>query len=547
MSEFATNQNHNDLLVASARSNHQAPQPTHVPFATQTLGNQAAQRFAESCPLTLPGPTRCPFGGICHSCPAPVQAKLAVNQPRDRYEQEADQVAEQVMRMPEPVVQRACADCDDERIQTKPLSGQITPLIQRQVPVDEEEEEIQTRSQSIQRQAQLDEQEEEEEVQAKSAGPDQMLSITPTDRFTIQRRVDPARVNIGRCRTCITRATGGACTLWLNFNQDAILRRLTGPDNDAISLALRASHLLFIQRVTHGTTLYHAADPFTVAFRQALLNRFNLDIQNPAHHNRIRRVENRFQGIANLLQSGRMRYRCGCNRETNWAESYNNSSGNPRMWICRHYLDTGNAQERALTLLHECMHILYGLGHGGVMNNIYRYEQFATDLPALPNPAMPAIPAAPAAAPGGAGPAPAATPRAGRGGDDDLHVGLDEDEEEPIQAKPAGRIPTRQKLGGVTSALSGRGQPMPSTVRGFFEPRFGHNFGHVQIHTGPEADHLARAMNAKAFTLGRHIVFGSGQYEPGSSEGQRLMAHELTHVVQQSSQSKPQSEVENAF
>ncbi len=114
---------------------------THTELDRPGLGNQAAQRFAESCPLTLPGPARCPFGGICHSCPAPAQAKLAVSQPGDRYEQEADRVAEQVMRMPEPAVQRACTDCDDAQIQTRPLSGQIGPLIQRQEPVGEEEEE----------------------------------------------------------------------------------------------------------------------------------------------------------------------------------------------------------------------------------------------------------------------------------------------------------------------------------------------------------------------------------------------------------------------
>ncbi len=66
------------------------------------IGNQVAQRFAESCPLTLPSPGRCSYGGICHTCPPKVQAKLIVSKPGDKYEQEADRIAEQIMRMSDP-------------------------------------------------------------------------------------------------------------------------------------------------------------------------------------------------------------------------------------------------------------------------------------------------------------------------------------------------------------------------------------------------------------------------------------------------------------
>ncbi len=68
---------------------------------------ETTQSVMETCPLRLSSPTACPFGGACHTCPATVQAKLVVNEPGDKYEQEADRVAEQVMRMPEPVIQRA--------------------------------------------------------------------------------------------------------------------------------------------------------------------------------------------------------------------------------------------------------------------------------------------------------------------------------------------------------------------------------------------------------------------------------------------------------
>jgi len=81
--------------------------------------------------------------------------------------------------------------------------------------------------------------------------------------------------------------------------------------------------------------------------------------------------------------------------------------------------------------------------------------------------------------------------------------------------------------------FQGEGHPLPQPVRAFFEPRFGYNFSHVRIHTNERAAELASAMQAQAFTAGRDIVFGAGQYRPGTSGGKTLLAHELTHVVQQ--------------
>nr|QNO51016.1 hypothetical protein EDLMLJLI_00009 [Methanosarcinales archaeon ANME-1 ERB6] len=68
----------------------------------------------------------------------------------------------------------------------------------------------------------------------------------------------------------------------------------------------------------------------------------------------------------------------------------------------------------------------------------------------------------------------------------------------------------------------------------FFEPRFGVNFGQVRVHTGTQAAESAQVLNARAYTLGQDVVFGEGQYAPGTAVGRRLLAHELTHVVQQS-------------
>jgi hypothetical protein len=109
------------------------------------------------------------------------------------------------------------------------------------------------------------------------------------------------------------------------------------------------------------------------------------------------------------------------------------------------------------------------------------------------------------------------------------------EEEETLQTKPAsGEASTvSPALQNQITALQGGGQPLPESERHFFEPRFGTDFSQVRVHADGQAAEAARAVNARAFTLGRDVVFGTGEYKPRSNEGQRLLAHELTHVVQQ--------------
>jgi len=108
-------------------------------------------------------------------------------------------------------------------------------------------------------------------------------------------------------------------------------------------------------------------------------------------------------------------------------------------------------------------------------------------------------------------------------------------EEETLQLKEMqGNIPeVTPDLESRIRALRGGSQPLPKSIRAFFEPRFGYDFSQVRIHNDPEGAKLARALNARAFTVGRHIVFGAGEYSPQTLVGKRLLAHELTHVVQQ--------------
>ena len=87
----------------------------------------------------------------------------------------------------------------------------------------------------------------------------------------------------------------------------------------------------------------------------------------------------------------------------------------------------------------------------------------------------------------------------------------------------------------VGDVLRSSGSPLDSSTRSFFESRFGQDFSRVRVHTDARAQESARRVNALAYTVGRDVAFGAGQYAPASVEGRRLIAHELAHVVQQSS------------
>src|SRR2546429_6807092 len=98
-----------------------------------------------------------------------------------------------------------------------------------------------------------------------------------------------------------------------------------------------------------------------------------------------------------------------------------------------------------------------------------------------------------------------------------------------VNSAPVNTVPSI-----VHDALHSAGQPLDEGIRSFMEPRFVHDFSQVRVHTDERAVESAEAVNALAYTVGRDVVFGEGQYEPETGEGKRLLAHELTHVVQQS-------------
>ena len=241
----------------------------------------------------------CPFGGACHTCPATVQAKLTISQPDDKYEQEADRIADQVMRMPEPCPACGPREKEEEKVQPKSLTESITPLVQRQTEPEEEEEPTQTKSLAesftplVQRQVESDD-DEEEPIQAKPLAD----SVTPL----VQLQVEPE----------------------------------------------------------------------------------------------------------------------------------------------------------------------------------------------------------------------------------------EEDEEEPVQAKqnPGQHSKAPSRLATSIQSLRSGGRPLSDSTRAFFEPRFGCDFSWVRVHADARAVETAQAINARAFTIGKDVIFGAGQFMPDSPSGRQLLAHELTHVVQ---------------
>jgi hypothetical protein len=109
-----------------------------------------------------------------------------------------------------------------------------------------------------------------------------------------------------------------------------------------------------------------------------------------------------------------------------------------------------------------------------------------------------------------------------------------EEEEKPLQRRAASTSPVAGPAPPVVhEVLGSSGQPLDRTTRSFMESRFGADFSGVRVHADARAGRSADAVNALAYTVGSNVVFARGQYRPHESSGQRLLAHELAHVVQQ--------------
>ena len=110
-----------------------------------------------------------------------------------------------------------------------------------------------------------------------------------------------------------------------------------------------------------------------------------------------------------------------------------------------------------------------------------------------------------------------------------------------VQRK-GGDVPKTEAPPAVHQALNSPGQPLDIAIRTRMEARFGHDFSGVRVHTNTEA---AEHVQARAYTVGQDIFFASGQYEPATSTGQELIAHELVHTIQQTTHGTTQTGVKD--
>jgi len=130
-----------------------------------------------------------------------------------------------------------------------------------------------------------------------------------------------------------------------------------------------------------------------------------------------------------------------------------------------------------------------------------------------------------------------------------------EEEEEAMQLKPISTLQRQEVLGAdggeiapefeqsIQGARSG-GQPIADGLRAPMENAFGADFSGVRVHSDSQSDALNQSIQARAFTTGQDVFFRQGEYNPGSSQGQELLAHELTHVVQQNGSAVQQKQQE---
>lgn len=117
------------------------------------------------------------------------------------------------------------------------------------------------------------------------------------------------------------------------------------------------------------------------------------------------------------------------------------------------------------------------------------------------------------------------------------------EQEEPVQRKAEGMPNVGSNVMAEIQSSRGTGAPLPLSVRRFMEPRFQADFSNVKVHTGEKAAVLNRRLNAQAFTVRNDIFFGKGRFQPETHEGKELIAHELTHTVQQGAAIQRQTEV----
>ena len=438
-----------------------------------------------------------------------IQAKLKIGQPWDKYEQEADRVAEQVMRMPEPQVQRQPEEEEEKKkkekrlLQPKPLAEQITPLVQRQ-PIEEEEE-------------------------AEELPPMPEFRLTPPSlslpglssphfphlelempmqnalRF-VERRLDPTLI-----RPALLQIDPGSLTLPSPTETGTVPETAVTPPPESTPL-VPAGPGPEMPREASGSDIIRAVMAVPVVDT---------------------RLTNLQTWALGRLERDWERLSIGEQIATITATAV--IGGGALGGVLSH----PETRQAAIDLLNGRTFLVPGVEglqfEVGIRGNDWTIG-FHLDVGALLPASLGFGPSSPSAF--GPPPIPEGESESESGATVQRQIEepqLQQQTEEEIQPKekPDETLEVTPDLGERINAIKGGGRPLPEFTRAFFEPRFGQDFTQVRVHTDTRAAESARAMNARAFTVGRSIVFGAGQYAPGTVAGKRLLAHELTHVVQQ--------------
>jgi hypothetical protein len=400
--------------------------------------------------------------------PTQIQAKLTINKPGDKYEQEADRVAEQVISMPMAVQRQPVPGGkeEDERLQLKPLAVQITPMVQREA-IDEEDE---------------------NKKDAADHKNSKALSLSPRGK-TVEEEEKPANDSVPSDRP-YARVYGPV-------EAGKVPRPRWSPSREWVKAEREAAKWW---RLWREWKEYEENRP-----------RSNLGI-----------IEDRVQKAGKAIKESGIKH---------------------LVPTVRMLLEA--IEEKARYEKEKAAHENNPL-QGDLNKQDKRRKK--GEKPQLPKkdeePQLPKKGEKPQL------PKKDEEPQLPKKGEKPQLPKKDE-EPEKLRRQPLNQekllatkgadaeVPTVTSSveAAVQSVRQNGGQPLDAATRAIMESRFGHDFSHVRVHTGPQAAAAAQAVSARAFTIGSDVVSGQGQHAPGTVEGQRLLAHELTHVVQQSATS----------
>jgi hypothetical protein len=383
--------------------------------------------------------------------PMPFQAKLAINKPGDKYEQEADRIADQVMRMPDPAVQRQEVleeEEEDEMLQMKPLAAQITPLVQRETIDEEEEEEVAPVKRSL-LQMRPPKDTEQADTAEEVAAKEEPANDVPSDG-------SDARVY---GPTAVPTDEGPRSLSPRNVEQKMSPKE---------AQQLRNEQLMLIKRPQQTKPLELGRAAVREAFNKGIRRIARKWDVDPA---RLKQVVDSF--LESAKNTAKVVLKVGIKK-----------------------MAPGPKEEKGI--------------HKDVSALLKDSQELEQELEKE------------------------LRGKKKKGGGE---------KKQAVQRQSLAQVPT------VTSSVetavqSGRqsgGKPLDPATRAFMELRFGHDFGHVRVHTDSHAATATRTVSARAFTFGSDIVFGAGQYAPRTTEGRRLLAHELAHTVQQAQRAAPRS------